>query len=280
MLADYHVHTAFSDDSDYELEEVCADAIRINLDEICVTDHVDYGVKPDHDHPELARIVDGQPVLNVDYDRYFPALARAREAFASELVVRTGLELGVQSHTIEPSRALFDAHADELDFVILSIHQVGDQEFWTGDFQRGRTQQEYNDAYYEEMLTVVEHFDCYAVLGHLDLIKRYDPAGPYPFERSRDIIAAILERVIADGKGIEVNTSSFRYGLADLQPCTEILELYRDLGGRVLTIGSDSHEPAHLGAHINRVRKRLARLGFTELARFEHMEPSFYPLLG
>lgn len=48
-----------------------------------------------------------------------------------------------------------------------------------------------------------------------------------------------LERAISDGKGIEVNRSSFRYGLSDLQPCTEILELYRDLGGRVLTIGAD-----------------------------------------
>ena len=89
------------------------------------------------------------------------------------------------------------------------------------------------------MLSVVERFSGYSVLGRLDLIKRYDPEGVYPFENNRDVIAAILERAISDGKGIEVNTSSFRYGLSDLQPCTEILELYRDLGGRVLTIGAD-----------------------------------------
>ncbi len=278
MLADYHVHSEFSDDSTYPVDEICRDAIRLNLAEICFTDHVDYGVKPDRDHVEEARIVEGEPMLNVDYEHYFPTLARARETYAGELTVRCGLELGVQSHRIEPNRALVERWRDELDFVILSIHQVDDKEFWTGEFQEGRTQKEYNDAYWEEMLRVVESFDDYSVLGHMDLIKRYDPAGPYPFERSRDVIAAILERVIAEGKGIEVNTSSFRYGLADLQPCTEILELYRDLGGRVITVGSDSHEPRHLGAYLRRVRRRLAALGYTEFATFEHGEPRFHPI--
>ena len=278
MLADYHVHSEFSDDSTYKVDAICKDAIRLNLAEICFTDHVDYGVKPDWDHKDEARIIEGEPVLNVDYERYVPPLDCARETYAAELTVRSGLELGVQSHTIAQNQALIERYADKLDFVILSIHQVGDKEFWTGEFQEGRTQQEYNDAYYEEMLRVVESFKGYSVLGHLDLIKRYDPAGVYPFEKSREVIAAILERVIADGKGIEVNTSSFRYGLADLQPCTEILKLYRDLGGKIITVGSDSHEPAHLGAYLRRVRRRLAALGYTEFATFDHRAPLFHPI--
>lgn len=60
-------------------------------------------------------------------------------------------------------------------------------------------QREYNDEYYEEMLSVVERFSGYSVLWHLDLIKRYDPKGVYPFENNRDAIAAILERAISDG---------------------------------------------------------------------------------
>lgn len=128
------------------------------------------------------------------------------------------------------------------------------------------------------MLDVVEAYQGYSVLGHLDLIKRYDPAGAYPFAKSRDVIAAILERAIADGKGIEVNTSSFRYGLHDLQPCTEILELYRDLGGRIVTIGSDSHKPEHLGAYIRRIQRRLAALGYESFCTFEHGKPHFHKL--
>ncbi|WP_144744533.1 histidinol-phosphatase HisJ family protein [Enorma burkinafasonensis] len=278
MLADFHVHSEFSDDSTYPVREVCRDAVKRNLDEICFTDHVDYGVKPDSDHPELARVVDGIPLTNVDYERYFPTVEAARDEFAGDLTVRVGLELGVQAHTVERYEQLLERWGDRLDFAILSIHQVGDLEFWDGSFQEGRTQQEYNEAYYRELLSVVERFHGYSVLGHLDLIKRYDPAGIYPFERTRDIVAAILERVIADGKGIEVNTSSFRYGLPDLQPATEILKLYRDLGGTIVTIGSDSHEPDHLGSYLRYVQRRLADMGFETFCTFEGKEPRFHEL--
>lgn len=278
MLADFHVHSEFSDDSTYPVTDVCRDAIKRNLEEICFTDHVDYGVKPDSDHPELARLIDGVPSINVDYDRYFPTVEAMRERFADDLTVRCGLELGVQTHTIDRYERLLDRWGNHLDFAILSIHQVGDKEFWDGSFQEGRTQDEYNEAYYQELLAVVERFHGYSILGHLDLIKRYDPAGIYPFEKTRDITAAILERIIADGKGIEVNTSSFRYGLPDLQPCTEILELYRGLGGTIVTIGSDSHEPDHLGSYIAYVQRRLSALGFKAFCTFEGKEPHFHEL--
>ncbi len=282
MLADYHVHCEFSDDSWYPMADVCADAVELGLDEICFTDHVDYGIKPDADeyraHPEGVRLDKGKPVINVDYPAYFTRIAELRHDFAGRLNIKAGLELGVQSHTVEKNHALFETWEPELDFVICSIHEVGDCEFWTGDFQRGRTQEEYNFAFYEELLKVVETFKDYSVLGHLDLIRRYDPAGEFPFEKTRDIVAAVLERVIADGKGIELNTSSFRYGLPDLQPSTDVLRLYRDLGGRILTIGSDSHKPEHLGAHIADCRERLREIGFSEFCTFEKMEPTFLPL--
>ncbi len=282
MLADYHVHCEFSDDSVYPLLAVCRDAADLGLAEICFTDHVDYGIKPDVDEfrrdPSCAPIVDGEPVTNVDYPRYFAAIDEAREKFAGELTIKAGLELGVQSHRVDQNHALFKAWEDKLDFVICSIHEVGDLEFWTGDFQRGRTQAEYNMAYYEELLRVVQTFKDYSVLGHLDLIRRYDPAGEFPFEKTRDVVAAILEQVIADGKGIELNTSSFRYGLPDLQPSCDVLRLYRDLGGRVLTLGSDSHKPEHLGAHIEECHGRLRELGFTEFCTFDRLHPSWHAL--
>ena len=52
----------------------------------------------------------------------------------------------MQMHTIPQYEALFARYP--LDFVILSIHQVGDKEFWTQDFQKGKTQKEYNEQYY------------------------------------------------------------------------------------------------------------------------------------
>ncbi len=282
MLADYHVHTEFSDDSVFALEDVCALAIERGIDEICITDHVDYDVRPDWDEyrrdPSCAKIFEGKLSINVDYERYFPAIEAARERFAPMLAVKTGMEFGVQSHTAERFHALFEQHADAWDFIILSIHQVGNEEFWNGTFQKGRTQDEYNMQYYEEMLRVVQRFDDWSVLGHLDLIKRYDAAGPWPDENARDIVAEIMKEAIRRGKGIELNTSSIRYGLSDLTPSEDILRLYRDLGGRILSIGSDSHKPEHLGAHIPMMRERLQAIGFTEFCTFDHMEPVFHRL--
>ncbi|MDJ1121891.1 histidinol-phosphatase HisJ family protein [Olsenella sp. YH-ols2217] len=282
MLADCHVHTSFSDDSPYPMEDVAADALRLNLDAICFTDHVDYGVKPDAHSPEAehARLDPhlGKPITNVDYEAYFPEVHREQQLFDGQLQIACGLEFGIQRHTVPQFERVLDRWGDQLDFVLLSIHQVDDQEFWTGEFQEGRTQGEIRRRYYEEMLAVMEAFDGYDSLAHLDLIRRYDPYGERDFAEDRDLVAPVLEKVIANGKAVELNTSSWRYGLADLQPSTPLLELYRDLGGRLITLGSDSHLPQHLGSYLRVAQRRLRELGFREFVTYEHHVPTPHPL--
>lgn len=284
MLADYHVHTEYSDDSVYPMEEVVLDAIDLGLDALCFTDHVDYGVKRDWDDPRGILHRPGGPgepeqipLANVDYPRYTAEYAALKEIYRDQIDLRLGMEFGMQVHTIPRFQALFDRYP--FDFIILSVHQVEDKEFWNQDFQRGRTQEEYQQRYYEEMLALVQQYHDYSVLGHLDLLSRYDPAGPYPFERLRPVLTEILRTVIADGKGIEVNTSCYRYGLQDLTPAREILRLYRELGGTILTIGSDSHKKEHLGAHLARAQRELRALGFTRFCTYRRMKPVFHPLL-
>ena len=276
MLADYHVHTAFSDDSSYPLEDAVRDAIGLRLDEICITDHVDYGVKDDPDSGKEIRYRHGKPLVNVEYPRYVEEIQRMRRLYGEKIAVKLGMEFGVQVHTIPLYEALFRRYP--FDFIILSIHEVEDLEFWTQDFQRGRTQREYNERYYEEMLNVVRAYKNYSVLGHMDLIKRYDEEGIYPFEKVKPFIAEILKTVIADERGIEVNTSSHRYGLTDSMPSGEILRLYRDLGGTIVTIGSDSHCPAHLGTYLEDAKEQLKALGFRYFCTYEKMEPAFHTL--
>ena len=179
-------------------------------------------------------------------------------------------------HTIPKFEELFRRY--QFDFIILSVHQVEDKEFWTQDFQKGRTQKEYNERYYEEMLDLVKNYKNYSVLGHMDLIKRYDKAGDYPFEKIKPIVEEILKIVIADGKGIEINTSSHRYGLSDTMPSGEILKLYRELGGEIITIGSDSHKPEHLGAYIRETETLLKEMGFKWFCTYRNMQPTFYEL--
>lgn len=276
MFVDYHVHTEFSDDSVYPMEQVVQDAIRMGLDEICFTDHVDYGVKDDWDSGKEVVYRNGEPLANVDYPRYVEQIRRMQERYGDRITIRLGLEFGIQMHTIPQFQALYKKYP--FDFIILSVHQVEDKEFWTQDFQRGRTQKEYNERYYEEMLNLVNSYRDYSVLGHMDLIVRYDRQGIYPFEKVKPYVEKILRQVIRDGKGLEFNTSFHRYGLADTTPSREILKLYRELGGRIITLGSDSHKPEHLGAYMQEGKELLKSMGFGEFCTYEGMEPVFHPL--
>ena len=262
MLADYHLHTIFSDDSENPMDSAVRRAIALGLDEICFTEHIDYGVKTD---------------LNCDCDAYGAELNRCRERYAGQITIRMGMEFGMQTHTIPTFQQTFDRYP--LDFIILSCHQVEDREFWKYEFQEGRAQAEYNRRYYEEILKVMQQYRDYSVLGHLDMIRRYDPAGDYPFEKVRDLVAEILQTVIGQGKGIEVNTSCYRYRLPDLTPGREILRLYRALGGEILTIGSDAHDNAWIGCQLRETQAALREMGFRAVYTYEGMQPTAHPLV-
>lgn len=283
MLADYHVHTEFSNDSIYPMEKVVKDAISLGIKDICFTDHVDYGPYRDWDDPRGIKYRpgdEGEPeqvaLTNVDYGKYFPMIEKLREKYKDKIAVKAGMEFGVQTHTIPQYEKLFNSYP--FDFIILSIHQAGDQEFWTNEYQSGRTQQEYNEGYYKELLSVVQNYHNYSVLGHMDLIVRYDSYGVYPFEKLKPLLTEILKTVIADGKGIEVNTSNHRYGLSDMTPSRDILKLYKELGGTIITIGSDSHKKEHLGAYIDWAKEELCKLGYTQFCTFKKMQPIFHEL--
>ena len=276
MREDYHVHTYYSDDSVHPMEEVIKDGIRKGLTEICFTDHVDYGIKIDWDWGQEIEYRHGEPLANVDYPKYYEEYLQLKEKYKDQITLKLGLEFGIQMHTIPLFEKLFARYP--FDFIILSVHQVEDKEFWTQDFQAGRTQQEYNERYYQELLDLTKNFHNYSVLGHMDLIVRYDQQGVYPFEKIKPMIEQILKQVIADGKGIEVNTSHVRYKLSDTTPSQDILKLYKELGGTIITIGSDSHKEEHLGAYIDEAKAMLKNLGFTHYCTFEQMQPIYHEL--
>lgn len=276
MLVDYHIHTNYSDDCEYPMEEVVRDAVSMGITELCFTDHVDYGVKTDWDSGERVVYKAGMARLNVDYKRYYKEVLELRIKYADKIKLKLGMEFGVQMYTLEKYEKLFAGYP--FDFIILSLHQVENKEIWCKEFQEGRSWKEYNECYYREMLALVQNYKNYSVLGHIDFITRYDDNGKYPFEKVKPIIEEILKVVIEDGKGIEINTSCYRYGLNDLTPGREILCLYRQLGGRIITIGSDSHKREDLGNYIEETKQELRKLGFKEYCTYEKMQPIFHTL--
>ena len=262
MLADYHVHSEYSHDSITPMERQAKQALKLGLSELCFTDHMDY-------------------YYGEDCSRYFAEISRVKNDFAGRITIRAGWEFGLQSHTITDFEGLYSRYSEELDFVLLSIHYVDDLELWGHQYQSGKSQAEYTFGYYDELLRIVQNYHDYSVLAHVDLIARYDVKkgiSPYPFAKIRDVAAAILETAISDGKGIELNTSSWRYGLTDTTPSMEILKLYRELGGEILTLGSDAHNPDYVGAHFDEGREILRILGYRTFCTFEKMTPTFHTL--
>lgn len=276
MRADYHVHTDYSDDSWFLMPDVIETAIEKGFDEICITEHVDYGVKEDWTEDDDYIRGGNKIVKNVNYPLYFAEIEELQEKYKDQIVVKVGMEFGMQKHTIDQFQQLFDSYP--FDFILLSIHQIDDQEFHLNQFQKGRTDYEIYERYYEEMKYLVENYQDYSVLAHMDLIRRYVDIEPDTFEDHKEIITDILKTVIENGKGIEINNSSVRYGVPGLTPSIEILKLYHALGGKIITIGSDSHNAEQMGAHYDEARQTLKDIGFTEYCTFDKMEPKFWPL--
>lgn len=260
MLADYHVHSYFSEDTDCPMEKEIQKAIELEMDELCFTEHIDYDILT---------------VIQCDYDSYFEEFFRMKEKYKNQITLKAGIEFGVQVHTIPQYEEAFQKYP--FDFVILSFHQVDNKEFWRQEYQEGKTQEEYNRGYYQEILDVVKKYKNYSIIGHLDVLKRYDLNGEYPFEKIKDLIEKIFEVVIADGKGIEINTSSFAYKLKSLMPSREILELYYKMGGEVITIGSDAHNEERICDHIPEMQELLKNIGFKGIYTFDKMKPIFHP---
>lgn len=259
--ADYHVHTYYSDDSECPMEDMVHKALQLKLDEIAFTEHVDYGVKTD---------------LNCDYEAYFEEVRKLSEKYAGQISIKCGIEFGVQIQTINQFQQ--DCEKYPFDFIILSNHQIDNKEFWNYAYQEGKKQQEYQEDYYKAIYDVMKEFKSYSVLGHLDMIKRYDKMGDFPDEKIMEYVDPILRLAIEDGKGIEINTSSFKYGLNDLMPSRRILKRYFELGGTIITLGSDTHETEHLADHIDEVKEELKSMGYRTFCTFEKMKPIYHEL--
>lgn len=259
MQADSHLHSFYSIDSKCSMEIMVKRAIELGLDEITFTEHVE------HDY---------NPLSNCDYEAYFAEIDQMRKKYGSQITVKRGIEFGLQDINLNLFQK--DREKYDFDFIILSTHSVHGEHIASGEYINGKTQEELHTIYYENILDLTEKYKDYSVLGHIDYIKRYDLFGQYPDEKILDIVKKIFCRVIADGKGIEVNSSSFKYKMEDLTPSRKLLKLYYDLGGEIITIGSDAHDARYIGDHFKEIKSCLQEIGFKKFCTFDKMRPIFH----
>lgn len=256
---DQHVHSTFSFDGQAQLADECAAAAAAGLAGLTFTEHfsvdpldVSYGV--------------------LDYTAYRQTISACQKKYAGRLDIGCGLEIG-EPHLEKCRETLAKARQDmQLDFVIGSVHNIGSVKL--RNFQKGKCKEELYDAYFQEILKMVQTADI-DVVGHLDLAKRYafDIVGTYDFARHRAQLADILETVIARGLGIEINTSGWRNTVGVCYPAPEVVRLYHELGGQYITIGSDAHRAEDIASGWQQAIAVLREAGFHSYCCYHERKP-------
>lgn len=192
-----------------------------------------------------------------------------------------GVELGQAHHNPAAARELLDGR--DYDLVIGSIHNLRRKEdFYYMKYQPERMGAVHDllAAYWREELDMIA-LGLFDTLGHLTYPLRYMEAalgGPVDLAPHREAVDEIFRALVRGDKALEVNTSGFRQGMGRPLPDLPLLKRYRELGGRLVTLGSDAHCTQDLGAGIDDGMDLLREAGFMEFCVYEKRRPVFLPL--
>lgn len=252
-LTDYHCHSILSPDGRAPLSAVARHALDAGLQEICLTDHCDL----------LSE--DGKRVFCYDWAA---ALAQYRETvpqFAGKLTIRLGLEFGM-GH-LDPAVSADILAQPALDFVIGSIHnfspEKGGIDFYFADYDAPPDCAAALDDYFTSMEQLAGT-DYYDVLGHIIYPLRY-MKGMATIDPYLDRVTEIMRTAVSRGKGIELNT----YRGRTVEEWRPVLARYKAVGGEIVTMGSDAHDPACMGAGVPEACELLRETGFRFVAVYD-----------
>lgn len=262
MKYDMHMHSSISLDSEESLFTMVAAAREQDLDGICFTQHLD-PYFPD----------DFQP-FPIDWEKYNKEIRTVRMALP-QMEILMGLEAGMNEHSWdELSRQIQE---NDLDFVLGSLHctdemTIGEYDYYTRH-ERVKTQTDYLEC----LLKNVQHFDDFDCVAHIGFLAKFAPGEEWAIHYGdfTDLIDELLKTVIQKGKGIELNTSSLKRS-AYTMPAEDILRRYRELGGEILTLGSDAHAKEWIAYEFDFAGVLAAKCGFTQLTKYVKRKPVYY----
>lgn len=243
--SDYHVHTQISPDSNCSMEEYCRVGIEKGILLIAFTDHYEwYHMKPE-------KVYFDQSYL----EQYQNQLEKCRERYGQQIKILSGLEFGQMHLQMDEVKRLLNRYPFE--FIIASVHKLNDIDLSKVMFQKDNVA-EVTEAYYKSLYQTAKE-GVYHVIGHINLVKRYSAKFGIiePDEKYEKQIKEILNVVIQRGKGIEINTSGLRQSLGESLPSGIILDWYKEMGGQLVTFGSDAHRAKDLGEGISDAAKRV-----------------------
>lgn len=265
MLIDLHTHTQYSYDADKTgtIDGYAQTAIDKGISTWGITEHVDFFRKEEH------------IIADVDAER--EEIIRCRETFGDRLKILAGVEIGQPHASPEDANAFLDAH--EFDYVIGSIHAMpNDIDLYFFDYAKLRLDDVYQE-YFDEMEKLLD-FGRFQILGHIDYPLRVMklPDNNPTFAGCMDRVEVILKRIIDEGIALEINGKSLKSWRKAAGPEKFVLERYKELGGELITLGSDAHAAEELGRGIEQSMTSLRELGFRYVHSFENEKWSALPL--
>lgn len=264
ILSDYHIHTLFSPDSKMEPEEAIRAAIDAGVTDLCFTEHMDLG-----HHMEM---YDKAP----DFKGQEETISKLREKYP-EIHIGKGIEAGYIAETAEETAKVLANN--DFDYVLLSTHCVDGLDCGLPESKRGQDKitfyKRYLETVYESVTDdrLTAYYDCVSHIGYIAKGLHYED-NTFPYEMFPELMDNILSEIIKRGKGIEVNTSGLDRG-GHVLPHPSIIRRYKELGGRIITIGSDAHKSEKVGAYIKDALAIITEAGVEEIAVFEKRVPRF-----
>ena len=234
---------------------------------VCFTDHCDM------DDDKTGRHAPTWPECWHTVEKEMSALLADPPA---GIEIRWGMELGEGNHDL--ATAVRAAAAPELDFVLGSLHNLKDvPDFYHIPYASEEECADYNRAYLRE-LAELARMDFYDVMAHIGYTARYMHRRGFRAEITaelyREELEEILRALIRGGRGLEVNVSGLRQGHT-AYPNASVLALYRELGGELVTVGSDAHIPQDAGIGVKEGFELLSSLGFRYVVRYTKRKPEF-----
>ncbi len=261
-MFDFHMHSTVSFDGNDTPEEMVRMAEAAGLQEICFTDHLDY-------EPGVEK-----QTMMFDTAEYIAAYENLSHP---KVKIRRGMEFGMFPYNVEQFRQELQRYP--FDFVLGSVHFADDLDVYFQPWWEGKTVHEAEKRYLEQTLACVQAHDDFDVLAHLTYISkcRAHPAPrPVPYEEHEELLDEILRILAGKGKGLEMNTSGVdRCG--DFLPYAPYFRRFKELGGEIVTIGSDAHNAQRVGQYADRACEILRDI-FGYVCTFQGRQPIFHKL--
>lgn len=277
-LIDCHTHTQFSVDSEADLGMCAERADRLGLAAYAATDHCECNSWYPAEHYSDGDDMHDSYCYKDCFLDSVAAVTALKEKYNGKLNLICGVEMGQPQAA--PEAAAFINADERVDFIIGSLHQIrGEKDFYYIDYIDLGTDKIYDllERYFME-LNEMCRTNSFDVLGHLTYCLRYmkQRHGIEPdISRFDDIIADSFRTLAQNGKGIEINTSGLRQGFGETFPNLRYTKLFREMGGEIISVGSDAHTAEDIGKNVRDGIEIAKAAGFTRIAYFKKRQPQF-----